>query len=271
MNKLFGFLIVWLLLAIWGIIYSDHNPQFADSLCKRISFCNHSIINQSEKDIIQTWNFDESTTVVKEKIYPQILFDPYTTWDMEIYKRLQSQWIQCKDIEWFVIGGDALPGCLNITWYEHTYTIPKIGIKIVAYNNMLPTSLDNPWLIHKDILMPFLLSWNRIYEQQWKTMLWSYPYIEYHDILPWKTKHNVLEQAKTKNYNGFVYDQERWITTIETGSFYMVSYRKWEEYPLFIQYHFKDNKSYYYTMDNWPDCMPWPCGLARHDIQLFTK
>ena len=123
----------------------------------------------------------------------------------------------------------------------------------------------------KEETNPFILSWDKLYDISNTSILAYKPYIEYHDMLPWETKNSILEEAKMRNYDWFVYDKEVGITMIGTWTDYIISYRRWEEYPMTISYHFKDNKSYYYTMDNWPDCMPWPCGLARHDIQLFTK
>lgn len=270
MNKLFWFLIVWLLLAIWTILYSDYNPQFKDLLCEQINFCNHSITNQSIELSHDMWNIEGIVHTVSEKIYPEVRFYKDNTWDQILMQEYLKKWTNnCKKASYWIAW--SLDGCENITWYTHTYTINRLGIKLWTYSNSRPTSTDNPWIFRKDLIEPFLLSWNRIYEQEWTGLFTRYSYLEYHDFSVWETKDRILEQAKTKNYDGFLYDQERWITTITTGTNYMISYRRWEDYPLYIQYYFRDNKPYYYTADYGWDCMPWPCGLARHDIQLFTK
>lgn len=264
MKKLFWFLIVWLLLAIWVILYSDYNSQFKDTLCKKIKFCNHSMINQS--NTISTWVMLPITTYVIDKKYDFISL--YSWDDTQYYNMLIEKWVQCTYDPDVLIAGDIT--CFNVSWYQHIYEIKKLWMKIESFaisSSGLPTNN----VLTKEEKNPFILSWDKFYDISDTSILAYKPYIEYHDMLPWETKDSILEQAKTKDYDGFVYDQERWITTLETGSVYIVSYRKWEEYPLFIQYHFQESKPYYYTADYGPDCNPWPCGLARHDIQLFTK
>lgn len=155
-----------------------------------------------------------------------------------------------------------------------------MGIKVVAYTNTSPTSIDNPWLLHKQISMPILLSWNTLYH---KKLNWDafWQYIEYHELQPGETKESVLQHAMDLHYDGFVYDKESWITSWEIQSnnqtnytnrySYTLPYRKGDEYPLHITYYFQDGKSYYYRANYGSECLPGPCGFWKHDIQLFTK
>lgn len=261
MNKLFWFFIVWLLLAIWGIIYSDYNSQFADFLCQKIQYCNHSIKDQSVRLSYNSWDNRDIIHTVSEVMYPEVWFYKDNNWDQLMMQQYADKWKKCKKESYWIAW--SLDGCENITGYAHTYTINRLGIKLWTYSNSRPTSTDNPWIFRKDLIEPFLLSWNRIYEQEWTGLFTRYSYIEYREFKTWETKEILL--------SGDI-DNIQLIGSEGTRSHYYfepTDKNEWEDYN--YVYHFDDSKSYYYIANYGWDCMPWPCGLARHDIQLFTK
>lgn len=206
------------------------------------------------------------THSVKERLYDQVEF----FWDeskyLEKYNELISQWYKCiKDdnaMQWELI-------CYNVKWYSHEYEISWFKVKIIWYNEVMNNMAHNPWILDKNIVSPFILSGNTVYD----TYLSWRSYVQYFEFKEWETVESVLSKAKASNIWGLTFDDKIWINKDWTWK-YLLSFSKsiWRinEY-MDLLYYFNPDKNYYYVINYGGDCQPWPCGLSRHKIELFYE
>lgn len=141
MNKLFWFLIVWLLLAIWGVIYSNYNHQFGNLLCKKINFCNHSMIDQSiDQKSIFSWEInkhDDAITPINwynpidQNVFQRITDDEIDTYGKITWSEISYPWKQIATIQWNKIRykniSIMLP--LDMIWWNHRFSVNSWSIK----------------------------------------------------------------------------------------------------------------------------------------------
>lgn len=209
--------------------------------------------NKIEENIV---NYTTGTRNYEEVWFPTIA----TGEDLSIYYTLQKDWTVCNDHDYGIGWGRW---CSNVTGYTHTYTIPKLWLKIEAYKNALPDYIDNPWIFQKNIEMPFTVVDNVITEKsQW--WIYSHEYkLEYYDIKP------------TEQIEKIINNKIQWYSHIERKKIndwtYVVTYQEWDNYLAKV-FMFQQGKNYYYIYTSpWSSCNPWLCGFNRHEVIYFTK
>ncbi|AKH33256.1 hypothetical protein XF24_00933 [candidate division SR1 bacterium Aalborg_AAW-1] len=253
--------IIVISLAIITIFTADYNTTLSTRLCQKINFC-----TTTKDKVISTPPQIIYTTGTK--IYDEIRFYQDNEQDMSRFEELKEQGYTCGLGEGgggYGIGGGAL-GCEQVPGYYHQYDIPEWGMKIIAFDNVLPYFSDN-YMIKASIDFPFIISGNSILEKG-SSSSFMIEYMEHSqddipliliDRLPESFMYDGLEFHKSNDEfisNGAYY---RPIHT-ETGR--LVSKE--------IFYH--ANKNYYYIKSIFADgCAPGPCGIGQHSIEYFRK
>lgn len=253
--------IIVISLAIITIFTADYNTTLSTRLCQNINFCTTT----KDKVIITPPQVIYTTGT---KIYDEIRFYQDNEQDMARFEELKSTGYTCG--LWEGGGGYGIWGgalwCEQVPWYYHQYDIPEWGMKIIAFDNVLPYFSDN-YMIKASIDFPFIISWNSILEKG-SSSSFMIEYMERSqddipliliDRLPESFMYDWLEFHKSNDEfisNGAYY---RPIHT-ETGRLASkaIIYRA--------------DKNYYYIKSIFADgCAPGPCGIWQHSIEYFRK
>lgn len=249
----------FVIILLWLIFLLGHNINSSYFFCKYTNYCNDLITSQDfAYETIESWNLIYKTWT---KIFESVGFDLENPNQRKIFENNMKTGMDC-EYKWpFAPWGDY-PGCFNISWYIHVYTVPNLWIEIIANANIW--TLMEEWisdgLFLPSIKSPFELKNNTIYNSEF--------YIEYHDL----TKNLSISSTIEKAPNSITFNWKTYSKDSGDISENSIIYRLWNEDYMILHYMFQEDKNYYYTI--WSSgmwCAPWPCGLEKHDIKYFMK
>jgi len=228
--KKIWFYIVWVTSIIVLFLYIVHPTP---------SISNQSIATPSE--IHHT---------VQQKIYNEVEFTTTNREELKKIKELESLGTTCKKNQ---KNKTETITCYQVTWYQHTYSIPSLHLTIIAYITSYPRY--NSWIFMKTDTKPFVLSGNAVYETN-NSYIYMYEYKE-------------GENQKTR-----IGDKNN-LDVLPIGTSWTRSYYSFRNMTLnsggntLLLYYFDSTKPYYYIISVPSSCDIWLCGMNEHKITVF--
>lgn len=188
---------------------------------------------------------------VKQKIYNEVEFTTSNVQELKRIEELKSLGTICKN----QTNKPKTIICYNVTWYQHTYTIPSFHLSLIVYTTSYPRY--NSWMFIKTDIKPFSLSGNTLYETN-KSYIHIYEY-----------KNGENQKTRIEDTNNF--------NVLPIGNSWTRSYYSFRNKMIdsdentLLLYYFDNTKPYYYIIGIPSSCDVWRCWMNEHTINLFLK
>lgn len=200
----------------------------------------------SNQIISTTWTIHHT---VEQKIYNEIEFITTNGEELKKVKELSSLWTMCEKKK----NKSDIVICYQVTWYQHTYSVPSLHLRMIAYTTSYPRY--NSWIFMKTDSKPFILSGNAVYETN-NSYIHMYEY---------KEGENQKTRIEDKNNLDVLPIGNTW--TRSYYSFRNMALNSWEN--TLLLYYFDSTKPYYYIISVPSSCDVWACWMNEHKINVF--